>query len=68
VIEQLPLDNIVLETDAPYLTPAPLRGKRNESAYLAYVVQKIADIKKMRVEEVAAITSLNAEKVFKFSS
>ena len=64
VMEQLPLDNIVLETDAPYLTPAPFRGKRNESAYLQYIVQKIADIKKMRVDEVAAITTSNAGKVF----
>jgi TatD DNase family protein len=68
VIEQLPLDNIVLETDAPYLTPAPFRGKRNESAYLQYIVQKIASIKKMSVDEVASITTLNAEKVFKYSS
>lgn len=64
VIEKLPLDNIVLETDAPYLTPVPFRGKRNESAYLSYVVQKIADIKKMPVEEVAAITTANAAKLF----
>lgn len=68
VIEQLPLDNIVLETDAPYLTPAPFRGKRNESAYLRYIVQKIAEIKKMPVEEVAAITTENANKVFKYSA
>jgi TatD DNase family protein len=68
VIEQLPLDNIVLETDAPYLTPAPFRGKRNESAYLQYIAQKIADIKKMTIEEVAAITSSNADKVFKYNS
>ena len=64
VVAQLPLDHIVLETDAPYLTPAPFRGKRNESSYLQYVAQKIADVKKMNVEEVAAITTANAEKVF----
>ena len=64
VIEKLPLSNIVLETDAPYLTPVPFRGKRNESAYLKYVVQKIAEIKKISVEEVTAITTLNAQKVF----
>jgi len=64
VIEQLPLDNIVLETDAPYLTPVPFRGKRNESAYLKYIVQKIAELKKISVEEVAAITTFNAKKVF----
>jgi len=68
VIAQLPLDNIVLETDAPYLTPAPFRGKRNESAYLKYVVEKIADVKKMRVEEVAELTTANAEKIFSSKS
>jgi TatD DNase family protein len=64
VIEKLPLNNILLETDAPYLTPAPFRGKRNESAYLKYIVQKIAAVKNMRVEEVAELTTLNAQKVF----
>ena len=64
VIEKLPLSNIVLETDAPYLTPVPFRGKRNESAYLKYIVQKIAEVKKISVEEVTAITTLNAQKVF----
>ncbi|GAC1456499.1 MAG: TatD family hydrolase [Chitinophagaceae bacterium] len=64
VIEKLPLDNIVLETDAPYLTPAPLRGKRNESAYLKYIVQKIAEVKKISMEEVAEATTFNARKVF----
>ncbi len=64
VIEKLPLGNIVLETDAPYLTPVPFRGKRNESAYLKYIVQKIADTKNISVEEVAAVTSLNAKKLF----
>ncbi len=64
VIEKLPLDNIVLETDAPYLTPVPFRGKRNESAYLKYIVQKIAEVKKISIEEVAQITTLNAQKLF----
>jgi len=64
VIEKLPLDNIVVETDAPYLTPVPFRGKRNESAYLKYVVQKIADVKKISVDEAAAITTFNAQKLF----
>jgi TatD DNase family protein len=64
VIEQLPLDNIVLETDAPYLTPVPFRGKRNESAYLKYIVQKIASIKKLTEKEVEDITSINARKIF----
>jgi len=64
VIEKLPLDNIVVETDAPYLTPTPFRGKRNESAYLKYVVQKIAELKNMSVEEVADVTTANAKKLF----
>jgi TatD DNase family protein len=65
VIAALPLDNIVLETDAPYLTPVPFRGKRNESAYLSYVVKKIAEVKNITVEEVEEITTLNAGKLFK---
>ena len=64
VVEQLKLHDIVLETDAPYLAPVPYRGKRNESAYIPIIAQKIADIKKITVEEVAAITSANAEEIF----
>jgi len=64
VIEKLPLDNMVVETDAPYLTPVPFRGKRNESAYLKYVVQKIAELKNISIEEVAEITTANANKLF----
>jgi TatD DNase family protein len=64
VIEQLSLDHIVLETDAPYLSPVPFRGKRNESSYLKYVVQKLAELKQAPVEEVAAITTRNAQKIF----
>jgi TatD DNase family protein len=64
VVAQLPLESIVLETDAPYLTPVPFRGKRNESSYLKYVVEKIADVKGIAVEEVARITTANAKKVF----
>jgi TatD DNase family protein len=64
VVAQLPLENIVLETDAPYLTPVPFRGKRNESSYLKYIVEKIAGVKGVAVEEVARITSANAKKIF----
>jgi TatD DNase family protein len=64
VIEQLSLDHIVLETDAPYLTPVPFRGKRNESSYLRYIVQKLADIKQLPVQQVAEITTRNAQKIF----
>ena len=58
------LEHMVLETDAPYLTPVPYRGKRNESSYLKYVLEKLATIKNCSVEEVAAVTTENAEKIF----
>jgi len=64
LLEQLPLEHMVLETDAPYLSPVPFRGRRNESSYLKYIVQKLADAKQMPVEEVAAITTRNAQKIF----
>ena len=64
VLEKIDLQHIVLETDSPYLTPVPFRGKRNESSYLKYVVEKLAEIKNVLVEEVAAITTSNAEKIF----
>jgi TatD DNase family protein len=64
VVAQVPLEHIVLETDAPYLTPVPFRGKRNESSYLKYVVQRIAEVKKISVDDVAAVTTANALKVF----
>jgi TatD DNase family protein len=64
VVAQVPLDHIVLETDAPYLAPVPFRGKRNESSYLKYIVQRIAEAKNISVEEVAAVTTANALKVF----
>ena len=55
---------LVLETDAPYLTPVPFRGKRNESSYLKYVVARLAEVKGVTVEEVAAVTTANAQKIF----
>jgi len=63
-LQNISLDHLVLETDAPYLTPVPFRGKRNESSYLTYVVQKLAEIKGVSVEEVAEVTTKNAEKIF----
>lgn len=63
-LQHIGLEHLVLETDAPYLTPVPFRGKRNESSYLEYVVNKIAEIKKVSVEEVAAVTTANAQKIF----
>lgn len=64
VIEKLNLDNIILETDAPYLAPVPFRGKRNECSYIKYVAQKLAEIKQISFEEVTSITTKNAEKLF----
>ena len=64
VVEQLNIHDIVLETDAPYLAPVPHRGKRNESAYLPLVAEKIAQIKNMSMEDVASITSQNAIEIF----
>ncbi len=64
VLSKIDLQHFVLETDAPYLTPVPFRGKRNESGYLKYVIAKLAEVKKCSVEEAAAITTANAEKIF----
>lgn len=64
VIEEIPLESIVLETDSPYLTPEPNRGKTNESSNIPYIAQRIADIKKMDITEVETITTNNAIRLF----
>jgi len=64
VVEQVDLKHIVLETDSPYLTPVPYRGKPNESSYLIYVAQKVADLHQTDLETVAAITTENSKKIF----
>lgn len=64
VIKEIDLQYLVLETDAPYLPPVPFRGKRNESSYLQYIVEKLAEIKGVPVEEVADVTTKNAERIF----
>ena len=64
ILKEIELEHLVLETDAPYLSPVPFRGKRNESAYLSYVANKLAEIKAIPVEEVARITTQNALKLF----
>lgn len=65
VVCQMPLDKLLLETDCPYLTPEPFRGKRNEPSYVKYVAQKVAELRGMSVDEVAAATTDNAKKLFK---
>lgn len=65
VLKEISLDHMVLETDSPYLTPVPFRGKRNESSYIKYVAEKLAEVKGVSVEEVARITTANAQKIFK---
>lgn len=64
VLENVSLEHMVLETDAPYLTPVPFRGKRNESSYLSFIITKLAEVKGISEEEVARITTLNAEMIF----
>ena len=64
VLKKIDLKYLVLETDAPYLTPVPFRGKRNESSFLKYIAIKLAEVKNCTLDEVAAITTANAEKIF----
>jgi TatD DNase family protein len=63
-IRDIPLEWLVLETDAPYLSPVPFRGKRNESSYLKYIAHRLAEVKGLPVEEIAAATTKNAQKIF----
>jgi TatD DNase family protein len=64
VIEQVGIEHLVLETDAPYLAPVPFRGKRNEPSYILEVAKKLAEIKNISINEVGDITSKNAEFIF----
>ncbi|TSA45700.1 TatD family deoxyribonuclease [bacterium] len=65
VVKNLPLESILLETDAPYLSPVPMRGKRNEPSYVKHVAQKIAEIKGIDVQAVEEATTANARKLFR---
>ena len=65
MIRKLPLDSLLVETDAPFLAPVPFRGKRNEPSLVRYTVQKIADLKRIPFENVAEATSANALRVFR---
>lgn len=64
IVKELPLNNMLLETDSPYLTPVPHRGKKNEPSYIKYTAQKLADLKQLDVYILAEQTTRNAEKLF----
>jgi TatD DNase family protein len=64
VAKEIPLDKLLIETDCPYLTPHPYRGKRNEPAYVKLVAEQIAELKEITLDEVAAATTKNAQKIF----
>ena len=68
MLREIPLSQIVLETDAPYMAPTPHRGKRNEPAWMQHIAQKVAEIKKTTVAEVAEITSANARQLFQIDA
>ena len=65
IVERIPLESLLVETDAPFLTPEPFRGKRNEPSYVRYTAQKVAEIKKVSLEKVAEITTENALRVYR---
>jgi len=66
IIKKIKLENIVLETDSPYLAPVPFRGKRNESSYLIKVAEKLAETHNVSIEKVESVTTENAIKIFRF--
>ena len=63
-LNRIDLNHIVVETDSPYLAPVPYRGKRNESSYITYVIDKLSEIYGLPIKEIASVTTKNAEKVF----
>jgi TatD DNase family protein len=65
IVRKLPLESLLVETDAPFLTPVPFRGKRNEPGYVRYTAEKVAEIKKVSIEKVAEATTANAFRVFR---
>lgn len=64
-VKEIPLERILLETDSPYLTPVPFRGRRNESSYVPHIATKLAELTSRNVEEIAQITTENARKLFR---
>jgi len=65
VLEKMPADRIMLETDCPYLAPDPMRGKRNSSLYLPYIAEKVGQVREMSVEDVAVLTTENGKRFFR---
>lgn len=65
IVKKLPLESLLVETDAPFLTPVPFRGKRNEPGYVRYTAEKVAEIKKVSIEKVSEATTANAFRVFR---
>ena len=63
-LNRIDLNHIVVETDSPYLAPVPFRGKRNESSYITYVIDKLSEIYGLPIKKIASVTTKNAEKVF----
>ena len=63
-VRNIPLERILLETDSPYLTPVPFRGKRNESSYVPYIAAKLAEQTGREMEDIAAVTTENAKRLF----
>lgn len=68
VLQKVPLEYLILETDAPYLSPVPYRGKRNESSYLVHSAEKLADIYQLTLREIAEKTTFNANKLFRIEA
>ena len=66
--KRIPLDRMLIETDSPYLAPVPFRGKRNEPAYVIHVAEKIAELRGISYEEIAEITTINANELFKLDA
>ena len=67
MVKYIPVNRLLIETDCPYLTPEPLRGKRNESGYIKYVVESIAEIRGAHIDTIAEITTRNAKRLFNIS-
>lgn len=68
ILQHIPPENLLLETDSPFMTPVPYRGKRNEPSYVKFVAEKIAELHKLRIEDIARITSFNAFRIFGIGS